>query len=126
MIAAIYARKIYRADRGKRRYTIRQVAHGIAYCRQTLAKVPRIIVLNELFHPAWYAHAGNRWTLIFRANVVMHWVLVPTRRGRSRAAVRAVLPAGSHHRLRDGGRDARLSLHRDPAQVRFVTSTGHG
>jgi hypothetical protein len=38
---------------------------------------PRIVVLNELFHPEWHAYTGKRETSIFPANIVMRGVLVP-------------------------------------------------
>ncbi len=38
---------------------------------------PRLVVLNELYHPDWHAYVGSKETTIFPANVVMRGVLIP-------------------------------------------------
>jgi hypothetical protein len=45
--------------------------------RLTPANKPRIVVVNDLFHPDWHAYSGKRETPIFPANIVMRGVLVP-------------------------------------------------
>jgi hypothetical protein len=43
----------------------------------TASSRPKVVVLNELFHPDWHAYAGTREIAIFPANILMRGVLIP-------------------------------------------------
>ncbi len=58
--------------------TIRAVFTGdVIALDLTPSTLPRVLVLNELYHPDWTAKANGQKLTVFPANVVMRGILVP-------------------------------------------------